>query len=234
MWRHTHCLTFFRDPFPESLVVHSNLAYENHLDSVPCQPASSASTSCEILRRCPVVSVNFELNDILGVELAPQGTSFAMTALSRLSVTCSHLPNNISVRLVGCRIPSVRQTLLVLVQELTYTSIPATVDPQLVPLHLRPHLTPAIRKLSLDFTVSSPDPSCVTPASECDRLRAENVSLRACCEVWRKRAAVHAAASLGLVGLARLARDHAMKMRQENCELQQKYTSLKRKSESLE
>ncbi|GJE98537.1 RING-type zinc-finger domain-containing protein [Phanerochaete sordida] len=103
-----------------------------------------------------------------------------------------------------------------------------TVDPQLIPHHLRPHMTPAIRKLNLDFTIPSPVPGS-TPASECDRLRAENASLRSCCEVWRKRAAVHASASLGLVGLARLARDHAIKMRKENCELQQKYISLKRK-----
>ncbi|EKM50606.1 uncharacterized protein PHACADRAFT_263970 [Phanerochaete carnosa HHB-10118-sp] len=107
------------------------------------------------------------------------------------------------------------------------------VDPQLIPHHLRPHLTPAIRKLSLDFTIPSAVPGS-TPASECDRLRAENASLRSCCEVWRKRAALHASASLGLVGLARLARDHAIKMRRENCELQQKYISLKRKSEELE
>ena len=67
--------------------------------------------------------------------------------------------------------------------------------------------------------------------AECDRLRAENASLRSCCEVWRRRAAVHAAASLGLVGLARMARDHAVKLRGENLEMQQKLTSLKRKHE---
>ena len=94
-------------------------------------------------------------------------------------------------------------------------------------MHLRPHLTPAIRKLSLDFTISSAVPSS-SPASECDRLRAENASLRSCCEVWRKRAAVHAAASLGLVGLARLARDHAIKMSKEKVDLEMKYQTLKR------
>ncbi|KIP03802.1 hypothetical protein PHLGIDRAFT_42567, partial [Phlebiopsis gigantea 11061_1 CR5-6] len=102
------------------------------------------------------------------------------------------------------------------------------IDPQLIPSHIRPHLTPAIRKLSLDFTIP-----CSTPNSnitlECDRLRAENASLRACCETWRKRAAVHAAASLGLVGLARLARDHAIKMRKECTDLHHKYNALKRK-----
>lgn len=109
----------------------------------------------------------------------------------------------------------------------------ATVDPALIPSHLRLHMTPAVRKLSLDFTIPSPVHGA-TLDTECDRLRAENASLRACCEVWRKRAAVHASASLGLVGLARLARDHAIKMRKENCELQQKYVSLKRKCENPE
>lgn len=69
---------------------------------------------------------------------------------------------------------------------------------------------------------------------ECDRLRAENASLRSCCETWRKRAAVHASASLGLVGLARLARDHAIKVRKEYTELNLKYNTLKRKHDSDE
>lgn len=95
---------------------------------------------------------------------------------------------------------------------------------------MRPHLTPAVRKLDLDFTISSPIPGC-SAATECDRLRAENASLRSCCETWRKRAAVHAAASLGLVGLARLARDHALKMRKERIDVEQKYNNLRRKQQ---
>ena len=70
--------------------------------------------------------------------------------------------------------------------------------------------------------------------AECERLRAENVSLKTCCEVWRKRAGVHAAATLGLVGLARLARDHALKMKQEKAELEERYSTLKRKYELAE
>ena len=58
--------------------------------------------------------------------------------------------------------------------------------------------------------------------------------MKTCCEVWRKRAGVHAAATLGLVGLARLARDHALKMKQEKAELEERYSTLKRKYELAE
>lgn len=112
---------------------------------------------------------------------------------------------------------------------LTSTSL-AHVDPELLPVHLRQHFTPAIRKLCLDFSVPSPTPGSSSNA-ECERLRAENASLKSCCEVWRKRAGVHAAATLGLVGLARLARDHALKMKQEKTDLEEKYNVLKRKYE---
>lgn len=112
-------------------------------------------------------------------------------------------------------------------------SLLASVDPQLVPAHLRLHLTPAIRKLNLDYTLSSQIPNA-TPSAECDRLRAENASLRSCCEVWRKRAALHASASLGLVGLARLARDHAIRVRKEQAQLQERCVALKRKCDALE
>ncbi|KAI0339560.1 hypothetical protein BDW22DRAFT_1335987 [Trametopsis cervina] len=102
----------------------------------------------------------------------------------------------------------------------------ANIDSALVPMNLRPHLTPAIRKLCLDFTTAATPGT--SPASECDRLRSENASLRVCCEVWRKRAAVHAAASLGLVGLARLTRDEVLKCKAEKMELETKYNALKR------
>lgn len=110
---------------------------------------------------------------------------------------------------------------------------PAHVDPELLPTHMRQHFTPSIRKLCLDFSMpgSSPDSSS---SEECERLRAENASLKSCCEVWRKRAGVHAAATLGLVGLARLARDHALKMKQEKSEVEEKYNALKRKHDFME
>lgn len=110
---------------------------------------------------------------------------------------------------------------------------PAHVDPELLPAHLRQHFTPAIRKLNLDFSVAGTS-TASSSSAECERLRAENASLKSCSEVWRKRAGVHAAATLGLVGLARLARDHALKMKQEKNELEEKYNDLKRKYETLE
>ena len=58
--------------------------------------------------------------------------------------------------------------------------------------------------------------------------------MRSCCQVWRKRASVHAAATLGLVGLAKLARDHALKVKQEKFEIEDKYNALKRKYDSIE
>ena len=65
------------------------------------------------------------------------------------------------------------------------------------------------------------------PTTEYEKLLAENASLRACSFVWRKRAAVHASATLGLVGLARMARDYALQMKKERDELETKYNELK-------
>ncbi|OBZ73654.1 hypothetical protein A0H81_06277 [Grifola frondosa] len=102
----------------------------------------------------------------------------------------------------------------------------AQVDPALVPHHLRPHVSPSVRKLHLEYNIPSTMKS-PSSSSECEMLRAENASLKTCCFVWRKRAAVHAAATLGLVGLARLARDHAIKMKQERDEIRTRYNALK-------
>ena len=83
-----------------------------------------------------------------------------------------------------------------------------------------------MRRLHLEYTL--PVPGKTTPSlAEQERLHAENVSLRTCCTVWRKRAAVHAAATLGLVGLARLARDFALQMKKERDEFEAKYNELK-------
>ena len=46
--------------------------------------------------------------------------------------------------------------------------------------------------------------------------------------MWRKRAAVHAAATLGLVGLARMARDYALRMKKERDDLEAKYNELQK------
>ncbi|KZT69307.1 hypothetical protein DAEQUDRAFT_273133 [Daedalea quercina L-15889] len=108
----------------------------------------------------------------------------------------------------------------------------AHVDPNLVPHHLQPHVSPAVRKLHLEYnTPSMQAASAESPAAECDRLRAEIASLKACSIVWRKRAAVHAAATLGVIGLARLARDTAVKMKSERDDMETKYLALQEKYE---
>ncbi len=109
----------------------------------------------------------------------------------------------------------------------------AHVNSALVPLHLQLHVSPSIRKLCLDYSIpkSSKDESL---ASECARLRAENASLKMCCDVWCKRAKLHAGTTLGLVGLVRLARDHAMRMKVEKETFENRCTSLKRTLEEVE
>ncbi|KAH9951080.1 hypothetical protein B0H21DRAFT_351315 [Amylocystis lapponica] len=104
------------------------------------------------------------------------------------------------------------------------------VDPAMVPPHLQHHISPAVRKLHLEYTMPSAIKG-LSPSLTADQLRADNASLRSCCSVWRKRAAVHATATLGLVGLARLARDSALKMKAERDDLQTRYNELKRRFE---
>ncbi|RPD58943.1 hypothetical protein L226DRAFT_465555 [Lentinus tigrinus ALCF2SS1-7] len=107
----------------------------------------------------------------------------------------------------------------------------SNVDPNLVPHHLRSFITPSVRKLFLEYTIPSPGKATTSSNSECEHLRAENASLKTCCFVWRKRAAVHAAATLGLVGLARLARDYGLRMKKERDEFEEKYNQLKKEVE---
>ncbi|KAI0664499.1 hypothetical protein C8Q70DRAFT_895680, partial [Cubamyces menziesii] len=103
----------------------------------------------------------------------------------------------------------------------------SNVDPNLVPHHLRQHVTPSVRKLHLEYSLPIPNKGTATNA-ECERLLAENASLKSCCFVWRKRAAVHATATMGFVGLARLARDYGLKMKKERDEFETKYAELKK------
>ncbi|KAH9926998.1 uncharacterized protein B0H18DRAFT_875949 [Fomitopsis serialis] len=106
------------------------------------------------------------------------------------------------------------------------------VDPNLVPHHLQPHVSPAVRKLHLEYSApNAPTSAAQSAAMERDRLYAEVASLKACSVVWRKRAAVHAAATLGVIGLARMARDTAMKMKTERDDLEAKYLALQKKFE---
>lgn len=111
------------------------------------------------------------------------------------------------------------------------------IDPAIVPSYLRPHLAPSIRKLYLDDQPSRPSnvPSTAVEAlAEAARLNAENSALRTNCAMWRRRAEVHAAATLGLLGLARQTRDHAVRMKFERDEFQKRYGDLKRMFEDEE
>ena len=105
---------------------------------------------------------------------------------------------------------------------------PANVDPNLVPLHLRSFITPSVRKLQLEYTIPVPNKDGTPSNAEYEKLLAENASLKTCSFVWRKRAAVHAAATLGLVGLARMARDYALRVKKERDEFETKYNELKK------
>jgi len=103
------------------------------------------------------------------------------------------------------------------------------VDPAFIPHYLRQHVTSSVRKLHLEYSL--PSTSAESSGNELDALRAENASLRTCCFVWRRRAAVHASATLGLVGLARMTREHALKMKAEKDELQSRYDTLRKSYE---
>lgn len=106
----------------------------------------------------------------------------------------------------------------------------------LVPPHLRPHITPSIRRIYLDEPNPHIDKAMpnATALSECARLTAENNALRINGGMWCKRAQLHAAATIGLLHLARAARDQAIKLRREKEELEQNLNVLKRKIEAEE
>lgn len=104
----------------------------------------------------------------------------------------------------------------------------------LVPTFLRPHIMPSIRRVYIDQPEATLPKPPASLAAECGRVTAENSALRIHCEIWRRRAEIHSAANLGLLGLARLARDHAMQMKRERDDLEVKYQTLKRKYHSEE
>ncbi len=66
------------------------------------------------------------------------------------------------------------------------------------------------------------------------RIMAENESLRTSCGLWQRRAEVQAAATIGLIGLTRFARDRAVELKQERDSLRTKYEAFKRKYAHLE
>ncbi|KAI0072298.1 hypothetical protein K474DRAFT_1605376 [Panus rudis PR-1116 ss-1] len=106
-----------------------------------------------------------------------------------------------------------------------------TVDPKLVPPNLQLHVSPCIRKLSLDYSKPKTESTSEPVELECARLRAENESLKQCCNVWCNRARLHARTTLGLVSMVRMSKDAAMAIKAEKEELEKKYNSLKRQLE---
>ncbi|EAU90373.2 hypothetical protein CC1G_00757 [Coprinopsis cinerea okayama7 len=114
----------------------------------------------------------------------------------------------------------------------------APINPASIPMHLRPFVTPCIRRVYLDTPSSEAGPSTSPSSSssstsdssgELARLRAENQTLRTHCVLWRRRAELHGAATLGLLDFARMVRDQAVSLAQERDNLRKECTSLKRK-----
>jgi len=67
--------------------------------------------------------------------------------------------------------------------------------------------------------------------SEYNRLTAENKALKTNCWVWRRRAETHAAATIGLLNVARITKDRAAQLQHEKEELQRECALLKMKLE---
>jgi hypothetical protein len=67
-----------------------------------------------------------------------------------------------------------------------------------------------------------------TSEDELARLRAENSNLRTQCMMWRRRAELHGAATLGLLDFARILRDKASSLSRERDELETRCYALKR------
>ncbi|KAF4569586.1 hypothetical protein EYR40_008564 [Pleurotus pulmonarius] len=110
------------------------------------------------------------------------------------------------------------------------------IDPNFVPSHLRQYITPSIRKLYMEEQMDS-WPSASSGAltdKDIARIMAENESLRTSCGLWQRRAEVQAAATIGLIGLTRFARDRAVELKQERDSLRTKYEAFKRKYAHLE
>lgn len=116
------------------------------------------------------------------------------------------------------------------------------VNSSAIPPHLRPFLSASIRRVYLDGEApvtesdgtdhpSPPASSSHESTEELDRLRAENQTLRSHCVLWKRRAELHGAATLGLLDFARMVRDQATTLARERDELKRQYGSLKRKLE---
>jgi len=120
-----------------------------------------------------------------------------------------------------------------------------TVDPKFIPPYLRPHILPPIRKVFIDDasspstasgSSSTPAPLPAPPVSASAELGlalAEVNALRQHCATWRKRAESHAMGNGALLGLARAAKDCALRMRAERDAERSQCVLLKRKLAEL-
>lgn len=113
---------------------------------------------------------------------------------------------------------------------LTETLPVAPLNPLVVPPHLRPFITPTVRRVYIDSPEDG-EPSSLPPSvsEELAKLHAENQTLRSHCVLWRRRAELHGAATLGLLDFARMVRDQAVTLARERDELRRQCQSLKRK-----
>ena len=98
---------------------------------------------------------------------------------------------------------------------------------------------PSIRRLYLDQPTTLPGPSSsVTEVTrENRRLQAEISALHTNCEMWRKRAEAHGAATLKLLTLLRITRDEASQVQRQvkqSNEPVRQYDVLKRRFEEDE
>lgn len=91
-------------------------------------------------------------------------------------------------------------------------------------------MLPALRRIYLDEAQHAPPPPVENDA-EVSKLRTENAILRAYCESWKRRANLHSAV---IYGVAKVAREQIIGMREDREQLEQKYQSLKRKYAHLE
>ncbi|KAF7323592.1 RING-type domain-containing protein [Mycena kentingensis (nom. inval.)] len=122
-----------------------------------------------------------------------------------------------------------------------------TIDPALIPPHMRPHVQPSIRPLYLDASASAPSyastspaatspspppawllPAPASPAEATAKAQAELAALRAACSLWKRRAEQHASANHGLLAFARAAKDCALRLRSERDCARTRCTLLKR------
>jgi len=113
----------------------------------------------------------------------------------------------------------------------------APLDFTTVPAHLRPYLTPSVRKLYLGPSTEGNGALASSSSSlntEIARLKAENSALHTNCGLWRRRAEAHSASTMGLIRLAGMARQQTLEVSRERDQLQTQYNTLKQKLNDTE